>query len=451
MAGISFDGLASGLNTTELIGALISVERVPVTLMENKLAENEARISGLRALNSQIASLAELAKEYSTAAAFRPATGTSTSEYVSVTVDDGATPATMDLRVDAAAAKHSGVSAPLSGWAGETLSITSADGTTTEFTGDDLTSLVDAVNGDAELGVDATLVKAGTDAEGKTLYRLQLTSRDTGAEAAFTATRADGTDLFGDGGAVTSTAADARITLFPGTGAEQAITSATNEFADLATGVSLTVSAKAVGETVTASASNDPAAATERAEKLLKQINGLLNAIGSVTTVTPGSGSSGSTTSAGMFVGDSTVRSINDKIFGAAVRTEDGTSQAWFGIQPDRYGRLEIDTETLKQALTEDPAAAGTALAALAGRVQEAASSISDQYDGILTKSIESRVTENQRTQTSIDSALRRLEMRETTLRAQFTAMEVALAKANSLQSYLSGQINTNNAAANQQ
>lgn len=450
MAGISFDGLASGLNTTELIGALISVERVPVTLMENKLAENEARISGLRALNSQIVSLAELAKEYSTAAAFRPATGTSTSQNVTVTVDDGATPATLDFRVDAAASKHSGVSAPLSGWNGETLTITRADGTTAGFTGESLTSLVDAVNGDPELGVDATLVKAGSDAEGRTLYRLQLTSRDTGAEAAFTAT-ANGTDLFSAGGALTSTAADAKITLFPGTGAEQVVSSATNEFADLATGVSVTVSAKAVGETVTASASNDPTAATERAEKLLKQINGLLDAIGSVTTVTPGSGSSGSTTSAGMFVGDSTVRSINDKIFGAAVRTQDGTSQAWFGVQPDRYGRLEIDTAKLKQALTDDPAAVGTALASLAGRVSEAATSISDKYDGILTKSIESRVTENQRTQEGIDSALRRLEMRETTLRAQFTAMELAIAKANSLSTYLSGQINTNNAAANQQ
>ncbi|NUL46969.1 flagellar filament capping protein FliD [Cellulosimicrobium funkei] len=450
MAGISFDGLASGLNTTELIGALISVERVPVTLMENKLAENEARVSGLRSLNSQIAALAALAKEHSTAEAFRPATGSSTSQNVTVTVDDGATPATLDFRVDAAASKHSGVSAPLSGWSGETLSITRADGTTADFTGDSLSSLVNDINGDAELGVDATLIKAGTDAEGTTLYRLQLTSRDTGSDAAFTATRADGTDVFGTGGAITSTAADAQITLFPGTGAEQTVTSATNEFADLASGVSITVSAKAVGETVTASASNDPTAATERAEKLLKQINALLNAIGSVTTVTPGSGSSGSTTSAGMFVGDSTVRSVNDKIFSAAVRTEDGTSQAWFGVQPDRYGRLEIDTTKLMQALTEDPAAVGAALASLAGRVSDAATSISDKYDGILTKSIESRVTENQRTQTSIDSALRRLEMRETTLRAQFTAMEVALAKANSLQSYLSGQINTNNAAANQ-
>lgn len=448
MAGISFDGLASGLNTTELIGALISVERVPVTLMENKLAQNEARISGLRSLNSQIASLAELAKEYSTAAAFRPATGTSSSDTVTVTVDDGATPATLDFRVDAAASKHSGVSAPLSGWAGETLSIT-RDGGTTEFTGDSLTSLVDAINGDAEVGVDATLIKAGTGPDDEPQYRLQLTSRDTGKDATFSAARADGSDLFG-GGALTTTASDAKITLFPGTDAAQVVTSATNEFADVATGVSVTVSAKSVGEVVTASASNDPTVATERAEKLLKQINGLLNAIGSVTTVTPGSGSSGSTTSAGMFVGDSTVRSINDKIFSAAIRTEDGTSQAWFGVQADRYGRLEIDTAKLKQALTDDPAAVGAALASLAGRVSEAATSVSDKYDGILTKSIESRVTENQRTQDGIDSALRRLEMRETTLRAQFTAMELAIAKANSLSTYLSGQINTNNAAANQ-
>jgi flagellar hook-associated protein 2 len=450
MAGISFDGLASGLNTTELIGALISVERVPVTLMQNKLAENEARVSGLRALNTQIATLATLAKGNSTAAAFRPATGTSSSEHVTVMVKDGATPATLDFTVDAAASKHSGVSAPLSGWSGEGLTITRADGTATTYTGDGLTGLVNNVNGDPELGIDATLVRAGTDADGTTLYRLQLTSRETGADAAFTATRADGTDLFATGGAVTSTASDAQITLFPGTAAAQVVTSSTNEFADLATGVSVTVSKKAVGSTVTASAANDPQAATDRAEKLLKQVNALLDAIGSVTTVTASSGTSGSTTKAGMFVGDSTVRSIEDKIFTAAIRTDDGTSQAWFGVEPDRNGRLSIDTAKLKQALADDPAAVGEALANLAGRVHEAADSISDKYDGLLTKSIESRVTENRRTQDGIDSAERRLVMREQTLRAQFTAMELAIAKANSLSTYLSGQINTNNAAANQ-
>ena len=449
MAGISFDGLASGLNTTELVGALISVERVPVTLMQQKLAENEARVSGLRSLNTQIAALATLAKDHSTAAAFRPATGTSSSEHVTVTVKDGASPATLDFTVDSAAAKHSGVSAPLSGWAGEDLTITRPDGTSATFTGDSLTDLVDSINGDPDLGLDATLVRAGVDPAGKTTYRLQLTSRETGAAAEFTAT-SGGADLFANGGAVTSTASDAQITLFPGTAAAQVVTSSTNEFADLATGVSVTVSTKAVGSTVTATAGNDPQAATERAEKLLKQINALLGAIGSVTTVTASTGTSGSTTKAGMFVGDSTVRSIEDKIFAAAVRTDDGTSQAWFGVEPDRYGRLSIDTAKLKQALADDPAAVGEGLANLSGRVHEAADSISDKYDGLLTKSIESRVTENRRTQDGIDSAERRLAMREQTLRAQFTAMELAIAKANSLSTYLAGQITTNNAAANQ-
>lgn len=450
MAAISFDGLASGLDTTSLINALISVERVPVTLMEGKLAQNEARVSGLRSLNTQVASLATLAEEYSDAAAFRPATGSSTSPNVTVAIDDGATPATLDFTVDAAASKHTGVSAPLSDWAGEELTITSPDGTTATFTGDSLTSLVDNINGDPEVGLDATLVRAGTDADGKTLYRLQLTSRDTGAGQAFTATRADGTDLFADGGAVTSTASDAQITLFPGTAAAQVITSPTNEFADVATGLSITVGKAAVGETVTVTAANDPQVATERAEKLLQQINTLLDSISKVTSVSASSGSSGSTTNAGMFVGDSTVRSIEQKIFDAAVRTDDGTSQAWFGVEPDRYGRLQIDTAKLKQALTDDPGAVGTALAALSGRVSEAADSISDKYDGILTNSIESRVTENRRTQDSIDSAERRLEMREQTLRTQFTAMEMAMQKANSLSSYLTSQLTVNNAAANQ-
>ncbi|XKH58705.1 flagellar filament capping protein FliD (plasmid) [Citricoccus nitrophenolicus] len=450
MAGISFDGMASGLDTTALINALISVERVPVTMMENKLKENEIRIDGLRSLNTQIAALATAAKEASDPAAFRPATGTSSSADVTVTVADGATPATLDFTVDSVAAKHVGVSAPLGGWAGGDLTITGADGTSTAFTGDSLSSLVNSINADPELGVNATLVRAGNDPEGAPLYRLQLASRESGADSAFTATGPDDTDLFANGGALTSTASDAKITLFPGTDAEQEVTSETNEFADLATGVSVTVTTAAVGQTVTAAAANDPKAAAERAEKLLNQINKLLDSIGSVTTVTPGAGSSGSTVKAGMFVGDSTVRSINQRVFDAAVRTDDGTSQAWFGVEPDQYGRLSIDTAKLTEALTNDPAAVGQALASLASRVESVATNISDKYDGVLTKSIESRVTENGRTQGGIDSAERRLEMREATLRKQFVAMEVAIQKANSLQSYLSSQLATNLAGANQ-
>ncbi|MFC7400905.1 flagellar filament capping protein FliD [Citricoccus sp. GCM10030269] len=441
MAGISFDGIASGLDTTALIGAILSADKMPVMLMEERLAEGQNQVKALRQLNTLVAELATKTSEMSEGSGFRPVTGTSTLEGVTVTVADGATPTSLDFSVDAVAARHSGVSAPLSGWDGSELVITTADGTAHTFTGTSLNDVATNVNAAAGLGVSATLVRAGTDAEGNTLHRLQLVSNTTGTAGSFTAT-AGGTDLFdpANGGALTSTGADAQITLFAGTAAAQTITSSSNTFGDLATGVDITVSAAAVGQTASVTAENDPAAATDKAQALVTEINSILETLKLNTTVTSGTGTSGDETKAGLFVGDSTVRSLQNSLFTAAVRPADGSSQSWMGIEPDRNGQLTFDAETFAEALAADPSAVATALADLAGRVSTAADTYSDEYDGMLTTSIENRVTDNRRTQDSITDAERRIEMREATLRARFTAMELAIAKANDLQKYLTGQ-----------
>lgn len=441
MAGISIDGIASGLDTTALIGAILSADRMPIMHMEDKLAAGENQVKALRQLNTLIAGLATKTGEMTDGNGFRPVTGTSSTEGVTVTVADGATPTSLDFRVDSVATRHSGVSAPMTGWDGSDLVINTADGTAHTFTGNSLGDLVTNINAAGEFGISATLVKAGTDAEGNTLHRLQLISQDTGAETTFTAT-ANGADLFDPaaGGAVTSSGADAQITLFPGTTAAQTVASASNTFDELATGVGITVSASAVGQTVNVTAQNDPEAATEKAQSLVDEINHILETLKLNTTVTSSTGTSGSEVQSGLFVGDSTVRNLQNSLFSAAVRPADGSSQSWMGIEPDRNGQLTFDADTFAEALSADPNQVATALGELAGRIAGVAANYSDQYDGILTNSIENRVTDNQRTQDSIADAERRIAMREETLRAQFTAMELAIAKANDLQTYLTGQ-----------
>lgn len=439
MAGISFDGMASGLDTTSLVKAIISAERMPVLQMESKLAAGEARVDGLRAINSQVAALATKLKQLSTADGFRPATGTSSHEGVTLKVGTGATPTALTFSVDAVAAQHSGVSAAMSGWDGEELVITKADGTAFSFNGTSLSDIASQINNSTELGVSATLVKAGLDADGNALYRLQLTSNETGAANSFTATKG-GTDMFSGLGAVTSVGSDAQITLFPGTGAAQTVTSTTNEFSELATGVSVTVTQKAVGTTVNASVSNDATKASAAAEDMMKQINALLSTLKQATAVSASSGTGGSKASASIFTGDSTIRSLTEKIFSATTRPKDGSSQAWLGIEPDRFGGITVNADKLREAIAADPAKASAALSELASRVSAVATEASDKYTGVLTRSIESRVQDNTRTRDSIDSMDRRLEVREASLKRQFVAMELALAKAKDLSSYLSGQ-----------
>lgn len=439
MAGISFDGMASGLDTTSIIKAIISAERLPVMQMEAKLDAGEARVDGLRALNSQIATLATKAKELSTTNSFRPATGTSSHEGVTVKTGTGATPTSLKFSVDTVASHHSGVSEAMGGWDGSELVIAKADGSAFTFNGTDLNDLADQINKSADLDISATLVRAGSAADGSALYRLQLTSNESGAANAFTATKG-GVDLFSGMGAVTSTGSDAQITLFPGTAAAQTITSTTNEFANLATGVSVTVSQAAVGSTVDTTVTNDATKASTAAEDMLKQINTLLATLKQATSVTASSTSTGSKTTAAIFTGDSTIRSLTERIFAAATRPDDGTSQAWLGIEPDRFGAITVNADKLREAIAADPAKASAALSELAGRVATVASDISDKYEGVLTRAIDSRVQDNTRTRDAIDGMDRRLEMREASLKRQFVAMELALAKAKDLSTYLSGQ-----------
>jgi flagellar hook-associated protein 2 len=66
----SIDGLSSGLNTTEIIDALIKAERQPAVLMENQQAEKTSIISALKALQAKLLALSTTASSLSMSAAF---------------------------------------------------------------------------------------------------------------------------------------------------------------------------------------------------------------------------------------------------------------------------------------------------------------------------------------------------------------------------------------------
>ena len=56
--GISLDGLASGLDTTALIGSIMQSEALPQTLLKNKSYDIQSVVSALQGLNGKVAALA---------------------------------------------------------------------------------------------------------------------------------------------------------------------------------------------------------------------------------------------------------------------------------------------------------------------------------------------------------------------------------------------------------
>src|SRR5690606_31630164 len=113
------------------------------------------------------------------------------------TAGEKATAFSTDIVVDAVASAHSIVTAAAGSTAwGGTFTLESSNGTKTEITaaGSGPHELAKAINA-SKTGVIATVVPAGKDGAGNALSRIQITARETGADAAFTLHRGSAADV----------------------------------------------------------------------------------------------------------------------------------------------------------------------------------------------------------------------------------------------------------------
>lgn len=451
--GLSFDGLASGLDTTAIINALMDVEAIPQTLLQNKVTDKNAIISNLQSLNSKLQELVTNAKTAAEARSLASFTGTSSSDSVTVTASSTASAGSIDIVVDQIATAQTIVTAAHSAWPDDppVLTFVDAEGTATEITASSASpaDVAKAINA-AAAGATASVVPAGVDANGDALYRLQLVASETGSEGAFTMYRGDaasvdaGTavNIAGEPGAATiATAQDAQVTLWAGTAAEQTITSSSNTFTGLMTGVDVTVAAAStVPATVTVTP--DSAASAKTAKAFVDQIASILAGIanGSKATV---STESGTNTTLGVFTGDSTVRALRQALSNAVQYPVDGASPSSIGISIDRYGVLSFDQEKFTAALADDPDAVNAIFTGVAARVQDVSEQYSDKYDGMLTMRITGQEDEVGRLGDQIDRWDTRLEQRRATLERTYAQLEVMLSQMQSQSSYLTSQLSS--------
>ncbi|CAM3319028.1 flagellar filament capping protein FliD [Occultella aeris] len=454
MAGFGIDGIISGLDTTSLINALISAEAGPQRILANKRTAAESLITAWQSLNTKIAALTDRAKDVSSGTGLQPRTVTSTEPSVTATAADGAGIGDLTLVVSATAQTQTSVTAAMTRWAADpaVLTVRSADGTLTEISaaGTDLDAVAAAVN-TSEAGVRATKVPAGTDPDtGETRFRLQFTSTESGATGAFevfdgdaaAVTAGTAENLFERPGAAhVRTAADAVVTLWAGTAAEQQITSATNTFVDLMPGVDLTVGAAST-EPVTITVSADVEAQTTSAKDLVAALAAIFGEIATRSRVTSSTGASGQpVVTGGLFAGESTVRDASARLLNAATAPVGGRSPSEIGLVITRDGTVEFDEERFREALAADPDLVTGTLAAIGARVAEAGEIISAPKDGLLSARISGQESQVADFGTQIAEWDRRLASRRETLQRTYTSMEVALSRLQSQQSYLTAQL----------
>ncbi|NTW42515.1 MAG: flagellar filament capping protein FliD, partial [Cellulomonadaceae bacterium] len=348
----AIDGLISGLDTTALITSLMQVEAAPQTLLKAKVTKTDALVTALQALNSKVSSLSTSALAAAKPESWQAVAAKSSSTAVTATASAGAQPSSLTFSVDTLASAQTSVSASVTDLAGffggstpTSTTIVSGSGADAKLTTIDLASVTDlagfasAINA-AGAGVSATVVKISA-----TESRLQLTGAATGAAGAFDlyAGTVTSTDLetvpapvavVARGSAMTA-AADARITLWPGSGVgtEQTVTSSTNSFEGVVTGLSFTVSAKTAADApATVTVKRDDAAIKAIASGLVVNITTVLAEIASRTKSTSTTTDGRTVVTGGVLSGDSSVRMMQSSLISAASAPVNGVSPSTLGI-----------------------------------------------------------------------------------------------------------------------
>lgn len=445
------DGLASKLDTTAIINALMDVEKIPRTLLSAKADDRKVIITQLQSLNSALQELFTRAKTMTGASPTSLVTAKTSDESVTVASRTGATPMTTQFVVDRVATAHSVVTAAYSALPGDPLVLTveNAAGERVEVRPESSSpAAVARALSTAGVGIAASAVAAGTGPDDSPVYRLQLTATETGAAGAFRVYLGDAdavaagtaTDLAAQpGAALVTQGADAQVRLWAGTAAEQTVTSAANTFTDLFPGIDVTVS-KATASPVTLTVAPDTAGRTKAVGDFVKQIATLLSGIAKGSTATPATGA-GENTTLGVFTGDSTVRALRTALANAVQYPVDGTSPSTIGISFDKNGVLSFDETAFTAALAKDPGAIEEIFSGITARVQDVAGQYSDKYDGLLTARITGQQDEVRRIAEQLTQWDVRLTQRRATLERTYAAMETMLSRLQSQQSYLSSQI----------
>ena len=428
----SISGLVSGLDTTSIIDQLMSIEAQSQNTLKTRLTTQQSTLKSLQDLNSKLGALATQAKGLGTTAAWQPLTATSSSTAVQATATTGTSPGSFDVQVVRTATTHSLTFATTATSTDHVTGTTdnvvlTVNGTPTTLTTDGtLSGLVSALN------ASGTGVRAGTVRLDDGTQRLSVRAATSGAAAAFTLTAEDGTDLLG--GATVQAGQDAAITIGPDT-----LHSATNTFANAVPGLSMTISAAAVGTTVSVAVSTDTGKVRDQVKGLVDAVNAALTQMDTVTA------SGTRTTTGGALAGDPVVASVRGALVDA-VFPADGSSLAAYGLQTDRDGKLVFDATAFEAAYAADPATVSAALggsttSGFAGRVASITRSASDPYSGSLTSEVTGSNTMIRELQDSISDWDTRLALKRQSLTAQFTALETALSQMQSQSSWLSSQL----------
>jgi flagellar hook-associated protein 2 len=458
MPDITFTGIGSGFQVSEVVSAIVGAERAPFTSRLNKQeALMTTDISAIGALKSSLEQVAESIKLLSDPDEYHKHNTTGSNSFVGISTNTNAEIGNYTVEVNALATSHKLKSAAIDNAeaVGEgTLTINSAANSFDISVSDTatLSEISELINNSTDNdSVIATIVNDGDD------QHLILTSKETGIANGITTSVVDvsdgnNTDNLGlsrlayeplsavNNLIEVNEALDAQITL----DGSIVINSTTNTFTDVIEGVNIT--AKKIhgvdDDIANVSVVEDNSNVTNGLSQFVKSYNELL----ALSNTLGKSGEDG----AGALAGDSLLRGVMSKL-----RQELSTSFSAgsgqlslieLGVESDRYGVLSLDTEVLNDYVAdniddvEQFFIGSEATPGFAASVKQLTEFYTDS-DGI----IQGRIDSKEKQLSSLDDDRlafeSKMESLEARLFAQYNAMDLIVANLNATSSYLMAQL----------
>ena len=368
-SGISFSGLASGLDTGSIIQQLVQLEGLPIKQLETKKKEHQEKLSSINGFKALVKDLQKQAKGLATHADFLvftvtpsqegvasfAATGSAASGAHTLTVErlaavdrwafDGVASATADLGAG-----------DVSFEVGGTLHMVTVAGDASS-----LEEIAAAINEQAGADVSASVVNAGTTAAPS--WKLVLTSDESGSDHRITAITSSVGSLAIDG-----TAADAAgvaqsanhlvvggnaVAIVDGLSVERE----SNDFNDVLPGVSITVESADPARQIHFSVEADEESIKKKLQGFVDSFNKVTGFVNEQNTYDKEAGPGGK------LFGDtllSSVRkSIHDALFNVDVATVTGDTLGYstlnlIGIEIQSDGTLLVDNAVFDDKLAEN-------------------------------------------------------------------------------------------------
>ena len=429
---LSFSGLGSGIDTASIVSTLMKLERAPIDRIEADKKTLNTKKGVVQEINTLLGKLRDAsAAMYAPNALAAKTAAAADASILTPSASNAAAAGTYNVVVTSLAQAHTMASGTVPALtAGEGLSIT-VGGTTANVAvqaGDDLQTFADRINGTADVGVSASVIND----------RLVLISKESGSASAISV---GGTAAGAFGFATTQTGTDAAATVngLPVTSTGNVIEGAIN-------GVSLSLT-KMGSTTVTVGA--DASANLKKAQAFVDAYNGLMSNISRATMY------DAATKTAGTLQGDQTMSSLAGQLRGIAGSAVNGmtgahSSLAQIGITGSRDGTLTLDQAKFTEAITADPAAIQNVFGREDGvTASSAGDGIARQLQAFSntfsTDILSSRLTGYTNSAKRMDDKIANLEtimdLKEKTLKAQFAAMEKAVAQFQSQGANLASQL----------